>query len=138
MKNIAAVVQSKESATRRMISLAEGGMGLEPKNMTVGLSTFMCRMNEDGEVFVMTGTRIKPAGIGIDPAPDLVFIYNEKYGVFVETLMMKRIIKENVSKLKIDIDPNYKVMGVTMSLGLISSYLDEDFVSALPRFYEPG
>ena len=126
------IIQGKANKASAMINKAlEVSESLGPRNVGVTMDAIPCRVNEDGSFLVLTGTKSKPYGIGLKDRPDLVLLYNEKGGVFVDTSMIIDLIKANRESLTPKIDDTYSVMGVSLNIGLISSVYGEDFLTAL-------
>jgi hypothetical protein len=113
-----------------------GGCELEPKNVSITLSAIPTKLNEDGSFFIMTGSRAKPEGIGKPDAPELILLYNKKGGIFLETSHIKDIIKAHRDVLSPEIDPTYSILGVNLTIGIISPYLGEELLIALHQFFE--
>lgn len=132
--SLAKRLQSKSDiVVKSIIKLtSEEGIGLEVINGKVSLSYYPAEVKEDGSFFIVTGTKENPAGFGLNKQ-DLILLYRKEanYGCFIDSSVIITIIKEQKSILKIGIDNEYKSMGVWMNLGIITNYLDEDFLSAL-------
>jgi hypothetical protein len=116
--------------------LEVGMEGFDPLTVKVDVNALPTKLDEEGRFFVITGTKLKPKGIGVDNSYPLVLVYNERYAMFVPTAIIRKCIKENIKSLTIDIDKTYSAMGVWLNLGVISSYLDEGFVTASHQFFE--
>lgn len=126
------LIQGKADKSASMIyKVIEKGGSLEPYKTTINFDAIPCKVEEDGSFMVLTGTRIKPSGIGVDNPPDLVLLYNEKGGLFIPTSTIREIIKKYKQSLPIEIDSTYSIMGVRLNAGIISSYCGEDFLTAL-------
>lgn len=133
--NLSLAKRLQAKAESLMLMLKKAKEISEANEMTGGdikLSCYPAKVREDGSFFIITGTKENPAGFGLSKQ-DLVFLYREEanYGCFIDSSVIINIIKEQKSILKIGIDEEYKSMGVWMNLGIITNYLDEDFLSAL-------
>jgi hypothetical protein len=128
-------IQRKADKVMEIINSLDSEMELELDSVEVKLFAIPSKVKKDGSFFVVTGTKQKPAGIG-NPDAQLVFLYSEVNGtgIFVSKETIVTIIKEERKSLKIGIDEEYKKMGVWLNLAILTSYLDEDFLSALPQF----
>lgn len=128
-------IQKKADKVMQIINSLDSDMQLELDSVEVKLFAVPAKVKKDGSFFVITGTKQKPAGIG-NPDAQLVFLYSEVNGsgMFVSKETIVNIVKEERESLKIGIDEEYKKMGVWLNLAILTSYLDEDFLSALPQF----
>lgn len=132
MKKVSEILQEKANRCAELISKALSiSDSLEPKNVVINIEAIPCRVNEDGSFLVLTGTRDIPYGIGKKDAPEYVLAYNEKGGVLIDTSSVREFIKINRENIVPEIDSTYSIMGVRLNLGVISSYLGEDFLTAL-------
>lgn len=116
----------KNKAIKTANMIFESMDGLETSSITFSFRSLSTRVNEDGSFFVLTGTKTDPAGIGTGDY-DFVFAVSKEKGALVPTEAIKDIIRNERSSLKIGIDEEYKKMGVWMNIGMITSFLDEDF-----------
>lgn len=131
--SLAKRLQAKASSLMSMLKRIEEISGAkELMHGEITLKCYPARVREDGSFFIVTGTKENPAGFGLSKQ-DLIFLYREEsnYGCFIDSSVVITIIQEQKSILKIGIDEEYKSMGVWMNLGIITNYLDEDFLSAL-------
>lgn len=132
MNRILEIFQKKANKVAAMIAKSISiSDSLEPQNAVISISAIPCKVKEDGSFMVLTGTRDRPFGIGLTDHPELVLLYNEKGGIFVETSVVRDIIKEYKHSLRPEIDQTYSIMGVTLNVGVISSWTGEDFLTAL-------
>ena len=134
MNNIGELLQQKAQLHLSHIEMLKE-KGMEMMSSTVGFSTLPTEVLEDGRFFIKTGNKNKPQGLmDEENTPDLVFLYNKKFGLFLERDTVLQCMKDNKSNLETGIDSQYSVMGVWLNLGLISSYLDEDFLKLSSQF----
>lgn len=132
MKRLNRILQSKANRGSELIAkMIELSDDLEPKTLTVNLSAIPCKVDERGSFLVLTGTRDIPSGIGVENPPEMVLIYNEKGGVFVDTSSIRDFIRSHRENIKPEIDTTYSIMGVRLNIGVISSWIGEDFLTAL-------
>lgn len=132
MSKLIEIFQRKANKTAELISKAISvSEDLEPKNVSISVNAIPCRVNNDGSFMVLTGTRDVPHGIGLPEPPELVLLYNEKGGIFIETSLVIDVIKDMRASLKPVIDPTYSIMGVVLNIGVISSLVGEEFLIAL-------
>lgn len=126
------LIQGKaDKAASITYQLLEVEKSLEPTSAKVTFDAIPCKVEKDGSFMVLTGTKIKPSGIGVKEPPELVLLYNEKGGLFIPTSTVRDIIKKYRERLPIEIDSTYSIMGVRLNAGIISSYCGEDFLTAL-------
>lgn len=132
MSKLIEIFQRKANKTAELISKAISvSEDLEPKNVSVSVNAIPCKVQKDGSFMVLTGTRDIPYGIGLTDPPELVLLYNEKGGIFIETSLVIDVIKSMRESIKPVIDPTYSIMGVVLNIGIISSLVGEDFLTAL-------
>lgn len=132
MKKVSEILQEKANKCANLISKALSiSSDLEPKNVTINIEAIPCKLEEDGSFLVLTGTKDKPYGIGVKTPPEYALVYNEKGGALVDSSSIRDFIRENRDKIKPEIDSTYSIMGVRLNVGVISSYLGEDFLTAL-------
>lgn len=132
--SLAKKLQSKADGAVRILKHFVGDKAFDPvvDQGKVTLTYYGAEIKPDGSFFIVTGTKENPAGFGLNKQ-DLVFLYRKEadYGCFIDSSVIISIIRENKSILKIGIDEEYKSMGVWMNLGILTNFLDEDFLSAL-------
>jgi len=130
------LVKKKDKCITIVDSLG-GWLNLELSSLTMSFKVLPIHINKDGGFFVVTGTRESPSGIG-DKDFDMVLLANETVSAIVPISALIDIIKAERASLKIGIDDQYKKMGVWMNIGMLTSFLDDDFLSALHQPSELG
>lgn len=140
MENLATILQHKADKAYEiyMDMCASNKHDLEPVNLSVSLTASPSKVETDGSFIVLTGNRVKPYGIGSKNPPELVFLYNDKGGLFLETSLVRKIILDNKDVLEKCIDETYSIMGVKLNLGIVSNYVNESFLDSLTALHEDG
>lgn len=137
MENIAKILQHKASkAHETYMAVCRSALhDSEPVNLSVTLKALPSMVNDDGSFIILTGTKNKPHGIGVEDRPELVFLYNKKGGLFIESSLIVSIIQENRKILEACIDDTYSIMGVKLNLGILSNYVTESFLDSLTALH---
>lgn len=134
MKGIQVAIQDKANKVASTVYSVQEKMksfDSEPKHVTVAFEAIPCEVDDEGTFLILTGTKDSPYGIAVKEPPSLILLYNKKGGVFVDTSSLLEKIKENKLSLVPEIDSTYSIMGVRLNIGVISSWLGEDFLTAL-------
>lgn len=138
MDRINEILQSKSSKVLNMMRMLEDDGEIKNifslENVKVEFNSLPCLLDDKGSFFVLTGNKNKPQGISSETPPDLIYIYNNIHGIFLDRDLIMKIIIENRSSLRVGINNEYNAMGVWLNLGVISSYLDEDFLKLSSQF----
>jgi len=126
------VIQRKANAASIMIEkVTEVAKGTAPTNVKWCMEALPCEVDDKGSFLILTGTRDVPSGIGVASPPETILLYNKKGGVLVDTSALLNKFRENKDQLTVEIDETYSIMGVRLNVGIISSWLGEDFLTAL-------
>lgn len=136
MGDIYKLLQRKADRTHEILfSKCPSHDSLEPVMLDIGFKSLPAKVDDEGSFIVLTGTKVKPYGIGVDNPPELVFLYNKKGGIFVETSLIRNIIREHRDSIDIVIDETYSIMGVKLNLGVLSKYVSESFLDSLTALH---
>lgn len=131
-KELLSIIQKKADKSAAIIHRVLSVSGsLEPKNIQIMFDAIPCEVNDDGSVLILTGTKDKPYGVGLQDPPEMVLLYNKKGGLLLPTSSIRDVIKKYRDELTPEIDSTYSIMGVRLSAGIISSWIGEDFLTAL-------